>query len=513
MRFPDPLRRTLWIWQSIVWLAGWIVPRQQRPEWRQQRNRQVWYWAYFLVESGHFARGKRLELAKYYWRLFGDAFWRRYDREPFLRRADRMRRSPATCLLTIFSLVVGLVLVGGCIPAALSFSSSAVSQPERACLVSLNGKFRRFRSETLFDFASAWTGSRLLESVAPYSWGPARLFATKRTVPIWSARVAPTFFDVLGVKAALGRTFHSGDAQPCGNCAVLNHETWRVQFRGDPAVVGRVIVVDGDEKAVIGVLPANFHLASPDIAVWTLLDSASLSFTNFVERVGAVARMKDGATEGKVETDLADLSENAGYVFPASILKVTSIQTEVRRTVEMYLAIVLFSVMCAASIVYVRRPGGNLPRVPTSFGERCRWWGFFVAKSVLLLIASGLLAWAGVHWIAIYLVGSLYPMADLVAWWLFLVLSVAPLSWSIQDQQSRCRVCLRRLGIPIMIGIPGYVLLNWSGTEMVCSAGHGSLYLPDSEANWLERDRWNSFDESWADLFRGELENGPPQGE
>ena len=66
----------------------------------------------------------------------------------------------------------------------------------------------------------------------------------------------------------------------------------------------------------------------------------------------------------------------------------------------------------------------------------------------------------------------------------------------------RCRVCLRRLGTPIAIGAPGHVLLDWSGTELVCSEGHGVLYLPDSQANWLERARWDNLDASWADLFK-----------
>jgi hypothetical protein len=39
---------------------------------------------------------------------------------------------------------------------------------------------------------------------------------------------------------------------------------------------------------------------------------------------------------------------------------------------------------------------------------------------------------------------------------------------------------------------------------MVCPKGHGVLYLPDSEAQWLEGGRWNNLDDSWAGLFRGE---------
>ena len=270
-------------------------------------------------------------------------------------------------------------------------------------------------------------------------------------------------------------------------------------------MIGRRIVVDGNEKIVIGVLPRNFRLLSSDIEVWTLLDSASPPFTNFVERIGAVALMKPGATEARVESDLTDLSENAGYIFPASLLVVTSAKAEMRRTLVSYFLFLMLAIASAVAIVYVRREGAGLGGAPLSLVQRCRWWAFFVAKSALLLIAACLLAWVehSSPWRFTWL-GSVYPMADGVALWLFLILSIAPLSWSIHDQQKRCRVCLWRLSIPVRIGAPGNILFNWSGTEMVCSKGHGVLYLPDSEAKWLEGDRWNNLDDSWADLFREE---------
>jgi hypothetical protein len=175
-----------------------------------------------------------------------------------------------------------------------------------------------------------------------------------------------------------------------------------------------------------------------------------------------------------------------------------------RRTLVSYVLFLMLAIASAVAIVYARRQGAGLGRAPLSLGQRCRWWAFFVTKSALLLIGACLLAWVSIHSVAGYLVGSVYPMADGVALWLFLVLSIAPLSWSIHDQQKRCRVCLRLLGIPIRIGAPGSILFNWSGTEMVCSKGHGVLYLPDSEAKWLEGDRWNNLDDSWAGLFRAE---------
>jgi len=488
--------------RAIVWLASWLVPREQRTDWRLQSNRHVWHWVNFLAEHGLLNRDNKLELARHCWGLFADAFWIRYQKEEFLRHADRRLRAASTCLIAACVLVLAVILAGGFIPGARSRLSSAISRPQQVCVINLKGKFRRFRSETLLDLVTVWKGSKLLEQAAAYSWGPQSLMSAQRTVPILTAQVSPEFFELLGVKAAVGRTLRSDDAQDCKTCVVLSDEIWKLQFKADRHVIGRTIMVDGVERTVIGILPRNFHLVSSNIAVWTLLNPYIPPHSNFVERIGAIGRMKSGITEGQVEANLTDLSENAGYVLPASLISVTSARAEMRRSVETYFLFLLLAVTCAVWIVYMRNPGHGPGRPAATLSARCRWWAFFVAKSVLLLIATCLVASMGVRWLSVRLVGSIYPMADFFALWLFLALSIAPLSWAIHDQRKRCRVCLRRLANPIRTGAPGYVLLNWSGTEMVCSEGHGILYLPDSHAEWLERERWNNLDDSWADLFK-----------
>ena len=106
-----------------------------------------------------------------------------------------------------------------------------------------------------------------------------------------------------------------------------------------------------------------------------------------------------------------------------------------------------------------------------------------------------------VHWTANWIVGSAYPLSDEYSIWLLLPLAIVALSWSVRDQQRRCRTCLRRLELPVEIGRAGSVLLNWAGTEMVCPQGHGILYLPDSPANSLDQGRWSTLDDSWQSLF------------
>ena len=207
-----------------------------------------------------------------------------------------------------------------------------------------------------------------------------------------------------------------------------------------------------------------------------------------------------------MESDLTDLSENAGYIFPASLLVVTSAKVEMRRSLALLLPLSDASDgKCSCDCLRPAARRRAWPGARSGLGQRWRWWSFFVAKSALLLIVPASWLGSSIHSLAVYLVGSVYP--DGGGRGLMVVsnsVDCVPLSWSIRDQQKRCRVCLRLLSIPIRIGAPGSILLNWSGTEMICSKGHGILYLPDSEAQWLEDDRWSNLDDSWADLFRSE---------
>jgi hypothetical protein len=501
MAFPNPAMRTFAVCRAMIWIASWLAPAPVRTEWRASGTRQALHWCLFLAETGRLNRSNKIELARFCWSAFPAALWLRFDREEFLRRRDRVVGSPSFCLTAIAVAAIAILLAGGAIPAARSVISSPIPDPDRVIVVSLNGKFRRVRTETLLDLAAAWRGSKLLTAVAPYSWAAGKLQTQQRTVPVLTARVGPEFFQVLQLNAAIGRTFRSGDENGCIDCAMLSDEIWRYQFHADPSIVGHQVVLDGYPRTIIGILPRNFRLLAANISAWMLLDWAQPPYSNFLERIGAVARTAPGSTTRRAESELADLTENAGYVFPASLITVTSGPGELRHYLLSYLLFVLLAVGSAVLIVYARS-GSEVGRAPLSARDRVRWWSFFVAKALLLLALTGLLAWSVVRWGSIYLYGSTHPMTNAVALWVFLLFAVAPLSWAIRDQQWRCRVCLRRLGTPIQIGAPGYVLLDWSGTEMVCADGHGVLYLPDSQANWLERARWDNLDESWADLFK-----------
>src|SRR5215831_234526 len=72
--------------------------------------------------------------------------------------------------------------------------------------------------------------------------------------------VTGNYFDVLGVHAALGRTFLPEEDQTPGTHPVvlLSDMLWKQQFGGDPQVVGRTVMLDGRPFVVIGVMPPSF---------------------------------------------------------------------------------------------------------------------------------------------------------------------------------------------------------------------------------------------------------------
>ncbi len=75
--------------------------------------------------------------------------------------------------------------------------------------------------------------------------------------------VTGTFFPLLGLKPQLGRFF---TARECGwkapKTVVLSHAFWQRRFAGDPEVIGRQLMLDGEPATIIGVLPATFDFAA-----------------------------------------------------------------------------------------------------------------------------------------------------------------------------------------------------------------------------------------------------------
>jgi putative ABC transport system permease protein len=73
-------------------------------------------------------------------------------------------------------------------------------------------------------------------------------------------------FDFLGVQPLLGRAFAASDVAPgAPGVAVMNHRAWVTMFGGDPGIVGRTLMLNGQAWTVIGVMPPRFEWNIADL--------------------------------------------------------------------------------------------------------------------------------------------------------------------------------------------------------------------------------------------------------
>jgi putative ABC transport system permease protein len=156
------------------------------------------------------------------------------------------------------------------------------------------------RQSTSFEAISAYTSSGF---TLTHAGDPAQ---------IRGAIATPGFFETLGVAPALGRTFGAREgAKGSDRVAVLSHDLWQKRFGGDPAVVGRSIVLNGIAHEILGVMPVSF--AYPETAqVWTPL-APSERFAELMQARGAfwlqvIARLKPGIERGSAQAEMSAIA-------------------------------------------------------------------------------------------------------------------------------------------------------------------------------------------------------------
>jgi len=114
-----------------------------------------------------------------------------------------------------------------------------------------------------------------LEAAAAYAEFNDRITLLDEKGPqlLSSALVTGDFFDVLGVRAQVGRGFRAEETwRRASPVVVLSDRAWRTKFGGDPGVVGRMVDLDGRRVEVIGVMAAGFAFPWEDVDAWRPFD-------------------------------------------------------------------------------------------------------------------------------------------------------------------------------------------------------------------------------------------------
>jgi MacB-like periplasmic core domain len=507
---PAPSIRGL-IWQCTLLLraASLLVPKPQRRDWYGEWQAEVWHWAHFLNESGRLNPHTKLELIQHCWGAFADAAWHRFDQDRFMRGWSDLRRSARFCLGSIFLCFALVLLVTGFAATLRSgFKKLPYYQPDRVATLSFHRNFTQYHDGTLFKSVIDWSQrTHTASDVAGYSFHPASVSSAGRSVATLSAHVSPGFFELLGSRAAMGRVLRKGDETDCPHCIVLTQNFWKSQLQSDRSIVGKTLKLDDVDSQVIGILPEDFTFVFPEASVFTL-PPVDPKIANLADQTGAILRLAPGASMVDAVKEFHQFIDKDASSFGYAKASVDPMESRARQGAMLYLLFTALALACGLALAGTRLSSARTRRLQLGFRSNLRWWSFLALKTLLLLSLCFVVSVELTGRISIAFTGAIQPLVGPSSTWFFLVTAMLALSWALHDQRRRCRICLKRLGNEASVGAPGYLLLDWWGTELVCSNGHGLLHVPEMKSSWLEIEQWVQLDESWKPLFEEDKPTG-----
>jgi predicted permease len=136
--------------------------------------------------------------------------------------------------------------------------------------------------------------------------------------------VSANFFDVLGVKPLLGRTFVAADEEPGADAVlVLSYQYWRQSHGGDPNIVGRVFQMNNRPHTVIGVLPPiPQYPVEQDVYMPTsqcpTRSSEQFKANRNSRMMSVFGRLKAGIPVAQAQADVSTLASSLEKQYPDS---------------------------------------------------------------------------------------------------------------------------------------------------------------------------------------------------
>ena len=231
-----------------------------------------------------------------------------------LRQAMRSIRSrPAGAWLAVVTLTLGI----GAVTSVFSVANWLLWRPIPGSHVDRMATIRLERGEGMILLSApevrlAVDGSNTLEAAAGWAWLDLHVAVPGHDVVRVPAEiVSPEFFDVIGVRPSLGRTFAQGE----DGVVVISHGFWRARLGARADVIGTAISVNGMPQTIVGVAPPRFGGAvrSSDAALWAPLTPSSRFLPGFrgdptSPRVrafrGMLARLAPGATVAQAQAEI-----------------------------------------------------------------------------------------------------------------------------------------------------------------------------------------------------------------
>jgi predicted permease len=186
-----------------------------------------------------------------------------------------LARSPGFAAVAILSLGIGIGFNTAifAVADALLFRPLPVVEPSRLVnIYTSSADGESYSSSSLPDLKDIRSQSTRFADIAGHSTMFAAVSGGGRARLTLGEVVTGNYFDLLGVRAQIGRTLGPDDDRPgAPRTVVVSEGYWRRELGADPAVVGRTLKIRGQAFAIVGVLDGRFTGMVPMLApeIWT----------------------------------------------------------------------------------------------------------------------------------------------------------------------------------------------------------------------------------------------------
>ena len=233
----------------------------------------------------------------------------------------RLRKEPALAIAAVVTLALG---IGACtamfsIVEAVLLKSMDMAQPEQLVVMwpQLGDTASEFTYNAYLELGRQSATFERVGLSGSTNWPiPIDiLLPDGRHTRATQCAVSDTFFDVLGARPLLGRTFRAGEDRPGAPLTiVVSAAFWKTKLGGDPAVVGRTLAIGRDAWRIVGVMPpeffypagADFWTPAATLLALTSQDRSPGALEQVFSGVGAfhvLARLKPGVSAAQAQSD------------------------------------------------------------------------------------------------------------------------------------------------------------------------------------------------------------------
>ena len=328
-----------------------------------------------------------------------------------------LRKNPGFAAVAIITLALGIgantaifSVVQGVLLAPLPYRA-----PEQLVMVWLNNLRLKHDTDLSYsDFLDWQRNSRSFQEMAAAEEQSYDLTSPGTSAHFDGEQVSSGFFSTLGIDFALGREFApQEDVHGGAPVAVISNRLWKDRFHASRESLGKNVVLNGVDYAIVGVLPANFLLWD-DADVYTPLGQGDLEDlrTRTNHDVICIARLKSGVSRDQALADMNTGQENLDRLYPE---EETGLETDVTPLKEAFVgdvrgtlllllgavALVLL-IACAniASLLLARSAARSREfSIRSALGAgRARIVRQLITEAVILSLAGGAVGLAAANW-------------------------------------------------------------------------------------------------------------------